>query len=257
MPQEAKVIFSGNSEVPLSVKIPLTQPTGKIRVKQRNSFLEYGNPIAVRKTNIQKNMYVEWQIGYDLLATKENEDKTSICQTFCNNKGECKYAYELSELLFYSVKLGLCDEKTIKCLYDEIREFSEESLFDSVYSIARTKPLSKRINDLDFSEMNVSYPLVVREFSDGCAVEIVIREKQRAVGVQPMLYVCIPIVSLKADLMPVVGRTLKCKEFGLWEIGEKESWLVVELFKIFGMLSKKHQFDVLAILKMLFPKVEC
>ena len=42
MAEDAKVICNANG---LSVSLPLTQPTGKIRVKERSLFSEYGNPV--------------------------------------------------------------------------------------------------------------------------------------------------------------------------------------------------------------------
>ena len=45
----------------VSFVLPLTQPTGKVRIKERNSFCEYGNPVAVRQTPLSLKNYVEWQ----------------------------------------------------------------------------------------------------------------------------------------------------------------------------------------------------
>ena len=39
--QEARFNIDGDR---ISVILPLTQPTGKIRIKERNSFYEYGLP---------------------------------------------------------------------------------------------------------------------------------------------------------------------------------------------------------------------
>ena len=69
---EAKVV---NSESRLFVNLPLTKPTGKIRVKKRSFFAEYGVPIAPRQVPLTQSVYVEWQIGYDLLKSDENVAK--------------------------------------------------------------------------------------------------------------------------------------------------------------------------------------
>ena len=70
-----------------------------------------------------------------------------------------------------------------------------------------------------------------------------------------MLYVCLPITSLRFK-KNIIGRTLDAKETADWVVGADEAALALELFRIFGMLSPKHRFDVLAILKMLFPEIE-
>lgn len=82
--------------------------------------------------------------------------------------------------------------------------------------------------------------------------EIINREKQRAVGVQPMLYLCLPITMLSFNTPQIIGRTLYAKECARWIIQEKEARLALELFYLFSMLSKKHNYDIQAILNMLF-----
>ena len=73
---EDALVAACNNEI--SVILPLTKATGKIRLKLRNSFCEYGVPFASRQTPISLQTYVEWQIGYDLLATSTNANKTSL-----------------------------------------------------------------------------------------------------------------------------------------------------------------------------------
>lgn len=255
MSENAKVIDSATS---LKVSLPLTQPTGKIRVKQRNLFCEYGIPVASRKEVITQSMYVEWQIGYDLLATSENKGNTSINdKTFKNYKGEIKYAYELSEIVLCAYNKGIISEEEIINVVNKINAVNDANLLDVIDSmrITRTNPIECTINDMSFYEMKVSYPLVVHKFGKyDIYAEVINREKQRAVGVQPMLYVCLPIsvITFKSN---VYGRILNVKECGEWIIQRDEALLSLELFRIFGMLSAKHKFDTLAIFKMLFDFV--
>ena len=258
MAEDAKVNYNANG---LSVSLPLTQPTGKIRVKERSLFSEYGNPVAVRQNAVNSNMYVEWQIGYDLLASgsdgEKNAPKTSIKSTFKNYKGESKFAYELSEIVFYSHKMGLITDQDIMDLQRDISSVPDGSLLDVINSmqIKRTVPVATTINGMAFSDMKVSYPLVVHKFGNlDIYAEIINREKQRAVGVQPMLYVCIPMTALRMNPNPI-GRILNSKECGEWVIGAAEAKVALDLFRLFGMLTAKHKFDVQAILKMLFPNV--
>lgn len=198
---------------------------------------------------------MEWQIGYDLLATKDNIDKTTLSdKTFNNYKDKTKFAYELSEIIFYSHRLGLINNSDIKKTHEYIQSISDNNLIDTIDTmrIARTNPIETKINGVDFYEMKVVYPLIVHKFGKyDIYSEVMNREKQRGVGVQPMLYVCIPITELVFVREPL-GRTLEPKECGEWIIGENEAKLALELFRIFGMLSKKHRYDILAILEMLF-----
>ena len=249
---EAKVV---NVEDGLLVNLPLTKPTGKIRVKRRSFFSEYGEPIAPRKVKLSQSCYVEWQIGYDLLASPENAGKTSLKDlTFINYKGEVKYAYELSEIVFYAHRHGLIKDADVARCISDIRAVSDENTFEETSSISRTNPKEVTINGLQFYEMNVSYPLFVHRFGQyEIFAEIMIREKQRAVGTQAMLYVCLPITAMNFSRQ-AIGRTMDAKECAEWRIGREEAALALELFRVFGMLSPKHRHDVMSILEMLFPE---
>lgn len=83
--------------------------------------------------------------------------------------------------------------------------------------------------------------------------EITIREKQRAVGVQPMLYFCFPITELKSD-SSLMGRCANTKEFAYFEINKSNVFIILEMVKIFGMLSPSHQYDTLEILDLIINK---
>lgn len=247
---DAKVIAS-NGEV--YAILPMTRATGKIRLKRRNSFSEYGEPFATRQNKIGLTTYIEWQIGYDLIKNTENSAKTSLPNmAFDNYKGETKYAYELSEIVYYSYKQGMISDTEIKKLKEQIKNIPDEELLENK-KITRSIPIKTKIGGLDYYEMEVSYPLVVHKFGEyDIYAEVINREKQRAVGVQPMLYVCLPITSVEFE-NNVLGRALEAKECSKWKIGDGEAKLALELFRVFGMLSIKHRFDILALLDMLFP----
>lgn len=253
--KEARVIDSKSG---LKVVLPMTQPTGKVRIKERSFFGDYGNPIAARQVALGLNNYVEWQIGYDLEAKTENLSKTSLKNLrFKNYKGVEKYAYELSEMLFWSYRHGLVTGEEIKAAYDKIQSVQEANTFEEMeeMSICRTNPVEATINEMGFYKMTVKYPMLVHKFGQyDIYAEVVIKEKQRAVGTQAMLYVCLPITSLRFK-RNALGRVLDAKETGDWLIGREEGLLSLELFRVFGMLSPKHRFDVLAIFRMLFPNL--
>ncbi len=58
--EDAKVIDEAKG---VFVNLPLTKPTGKIRVKRRSVFSEYGLPVRPRQDSLTQTNYVEWQIG--------------------------------------------------------------------------------------------------------------------------------------------------------------------------------------------------
>jgi len=60
------------SDQTLAVAVPLTSPTGKVRIKRRSCFSEYGAPVAAKQEPFTQLSYVEWQIGYDVVV-EDNE----------------------------------------------------------------------------------------------------------------------------------------------------------------------------------------
>lgn len=75
-------------------------------------------------------------------------------------------------------------------------------------------------------------------------------EKQRAVSIQPVLYVCFPITELHCN-PSLLGRVAESKEYGLLILASKDKDFLLETFKIFGMLSKNHNYDVCEIIKII------
>ncbi|EKK0806375.1 hypothetical protein PKB37_001631 [Campylobacter jejuni] len=83
----------------INIEIPLTQHTGKIRIKERNTFECYGMPVATRQKQFDIRHYVEWQIGYDTTAVNQLISQKNFC--FFGANGNYKTLYELSEIVFY------------------------------------------------------------------------------------------------------------------------------------------------------------
>jgi len=253
------------SENELKVTLPLTKPTGKIRIKERSFFGDYGLPVAGRKQKLGLTNYVEWQIGYDLPVIEpkktkvSNKSKTSLRElTFKSYKNDLKYVYESSEILYYSVKRRLLSFKQIEAAYAKIKNVSEPDTLEmrEDMAVCRTNPQPAKVNGVDFFRMTVKYPMLVHKFGKyDIYAEVAIKEKQKAVGTQAMLYVCLPITSLRFR-KNIIGRTLDLNETADWVVGKKEAALSLEVFRILGMLSPKHRFDALAILETLFPDLK-
>jgi hypothetical protein len=117
--------------------------------------------------------------------------------------------------------------------------------------IKRTYPQNEKINNLDFEILKVEYPQLIHKFKNyEIIAEITIREKQRAVGIQPMLYFCFPITELISDEL-LIGRTAKVKEFAYFKFDKNNAKVILEMIKIFGMLSISHRFDILKIIDLI------
>ncbi len=172
---------------------------------------------------------------------------------FIGANGKTKALYELSEYLYYFTQWGIITESEITNLLAFLQNINDDEFLDarSDLQILRSHPISKKILGVEFYESQVKYPLLVHKFNHfDVLVEIIIKEKQRAVGVQPMLYVCFPITEIHCNPV-LLGRVAESKECGLLILDSKDKNFLLEIFKIFGMLSKNHNYDVCEIIKII------
>lgn len=232
----------------LTVALPLTNPTGKVRVKARKKAQEYGIPHPTRSSPFVRDNYVEWQISYDI-DVERSEMSTLPMVTFKNNKGKTKAIYELSEYLYHFHKWNLIKTTEIQAAIKDIEKLRESDLLSDNpdYGISRTGLTKATINGVVFHRMAVKHPQLVRKIGE-YIIEIVMKEKQRAVGVQPMLFLCIPITKIKAT-NALVGRKAEAKEHGTFVLDNENYKIVLEMMRIFGMLSPPHRADALAIME--------
>ena len=232
------------------VDIPLTTHSGKIRIKSRSMFYEYGLPHATRQRPMDLNNYVEWQISYDL-EDKKKDNTTLPHISFVAANGQKKVLYELSEYLYYFYSWNVITSSELRSTLEFLSEIEEENLLSNHpdCQITRTHPVEKQINNTTFFEMTLKYPQLVYKFGKyEILAEITIREQQRAVGIQPMLYLCFPITDLQVS-ENLIGRTANTKETGQFIIDKSNYRIITEMVRIFGMLSPSHHRDMVEILK--------
>lgn len=238
-------------------EIPLTTASGKIRIKSRNNFYEYGMPVATKQTDFTQKHYVEWQIGYDVdISDYEKLKLTSLPEkVFIGANGKKKALYELSEYLFFFKEEGIISKDEIMHLLSFLERSNEKDFLETSgeFQILRTHPIERKIKDISFCCSEVKYPLLVHKVENfEILVEIVIKEKQKAVGIQPMLYICFPIVDLLCENNEVLlGRKAKTKEVAFLKFGKKHKNFILQSFKIFGILSKNHNIDIKNILRLI------
>lgn len=235
----------------IAYKIPLTTTSGKIRVKERSVINEYGVPVATRLYPLSQRHYIEWQIGYDLVTSEINEEKSTTLpdKQFVGANGKTKSLFELSEIIHYFVQWGVITKQRLENTKSFIVSTDNDLLMDvnPDFVITRSHPISKQLFGINFEKSNVSYPLLIHKFGVfEIITEIIIKEKQRAVGVQPMLYLCFPITELVTD-MPLLNRVANPKETAKFVFSYQNASILLDLLKIFGILSSNHKRDVLAI----------
>ncbi|WP_300856699.1 restriction endonuclease [uncultured Helicobacter sp.] len=121
----------------IRVEIPLTTQSGKIRVKIRNSFYEYGIPTATKEIPFSQKHYIEWQIGYDVdKSDKEKLALSTLQEThFVGANEKNKALYELSEYLYYFVQWGIINKAEIENLCTFLQNLKNEDFIDSRFVV--------------------------------------------------------------------------------------------------------------------------
>lgn len=239
----------------IKVAIPLTKQSGKIRVKKRSILNEHGVPAATRSKCMTSDCYVEWQIGYDV--QKSDEDKANLTtlkdKIFIGYKGVEKYLYELSEYVKYFYDWNIITKDELIDIAESLESLQSNCYFDthSDMAIRRREFQPKTINGIPFLYTVIESPLAVHKFDNyEIITEIEIKSQQRAVGMQPMLYFCFPLTELDEG-SDLIGRISKAKECATFTFDENKKSLLLELLKIFGMLSASHNSDVRSIIKLI------
>lgn len=228
------------SEFIINYELPLTAVAGKVRIKERVTFSDYGLPIAPTQTRINIKHYIEWQIGYDEVVAKDDFH-------FIGANGKHKKLFELSEIVRKFYQNGVISKNILLVLKAQIEQNDE--LIEREMKIMRSNFVPRKIANIDFLEAQISCPLLVYS-DDEFLSEIVVREKQRAVGVQGMLYFCFPVHLLKNanGRRDFLGRCINSKEKGYLEINQSNIHIFLKMLQIFGILSHNHKHDIIEIL---------
>jgi len=231
----------------LIVKLPLTNPTGKIRVKRRGRTSNYGIPIATRKESFKENDYVEWRISY---ATDNPPINSKVEDVRLNGR----IGFELTKLLCKGIKLRLLlnsDIQEIKSFVDNVQ--CSDTLEENERILREDSKLEVKGGFKKFIEKS---PLFIKINEEkGYFVEIILEHKQKAVGLQAMVHLCIYITQLKdGDGKLLIGRTARPREFGILEITSENKEIIIDVVKAFAIASWQHRNDIQSILQQVVSK---
>ncbi len=231
----------------LIVKLPLTTPTGKIRVKRREVSSNYALPIATRKEPFRENDYVEWQISY---ATDNPPNGSGVEDVRLNSQ----VGFELTKLLCEGIKCGILLNDDIQEIKSFINEVKQDDTLEENEKILREDSRSEVKGG--FKKFVEKAPLFIKNnIEKGYFVEIILMHKQRAVGLQAMVYLCIYIVKLKDENgESLIGRAARANEFGILEITSENKEIIVDVVKAFAVASWQHRNDIESILNKVVSK---
>ena len=235
----------------LTIKVPLTSK-GKFRCKNRKKSTEFGKVFAPKKTNFTEESYVEWQIGYDVKITDISKKRTSLQKyDFTGANGSKKYLYELSEIIWKLCKLNLITKKEISDLYKEVNNYS--MFLQKNFQIKMIEDSYEIINNKKAKKSDIKLPTFTfdDDIKDELYTEISISKQQYAAGVQPMLYVIIPLQAFD-NANKILGNNSSSIPQGIYTVSTKEKAKnFLKIMSYFGLCSENHQHDVLEILKII------
>ena len=223
------------------VRLPLTDVTGKVRVKEKTSD-GFGLPVAPMKTTLGKKHYLEWQIGYD---TPNANDATVVPQIKFTRKGETKYGHELSKIVFESVQLGLLSTNDLQRELAALRKISTNDFEES--RVVEVEVSTNATAD-GFQSAVQRLPQFTKTTPHG-SVQIQLKQKQRAVGYQAMIYVCLPMSEVLAmDGSPRKAGAAKSKETIYYDFNRENAAFLLDVIHAFGRASAQHNEDIQKIL---------
>lgn len=229
--------------------IPATN-SGKFRFKKRKNRLDFGETFSTRECLFDEQAYLEWQIGYDVPVKDVGGEKNTKLnkKSFIGSNGKIKYPYELSEIFWTAIELNLISKEEVKCLLDEIRKYTQ-FIDEKVISVEHHSKLS--INGVHFEETSIKLPtLFMVETLDETQIEVSIQKQQYASGVQPMVYFCIPLKSFM-NSSDILGKSSISGDKLKYVINQSNVQNLLNLMKVFGMVSKRHNHDIVQIIQTL------
>lgn len=230
------------------ISLPVTTPTGKIRVKRPvKDFLS--EPVACRSKPIENTDYLEWQISY---YTDSLQEPSVVKNVVLNKPQGVRYGCELTCLLVESRKSGLLSQEKFKELESLVKTPLDAGIEELEKIRREADALAETIaTGYGFTRHYLRVPNYLKE-TGAYSVEIKIAHKQKAAGNQAMIYVNLPIKLCQSQSSaPLVGRCAEKAEKADYIIDCKNVGVVFDVIVAFALASVDHRND----LKMIFEKL--
>ena len=159
--------------------------------------------------------------------------------------GETKYGHELSKILCEGVRLGVLSTN------DLIRELEAlKTVPPAGFEESRPVQIEADTNAAPdgFQRAVQRVPQFTKTTPQGW-VQIQLKQKQRAVGYQAMVYVCLPMDDvLTPDGSPRPPGPAKSKETVYYDFNRENAAFLLDIIQAFGLASQPHNDDMRTIL---------
>ena len=235
-------VFVSENYGSVRVRLPLTYLTGKVRVKEK-AFSSIGIPVAPTKTLLGDKFYIEWQIGYDIPDTNS---PTVVPEIKFTRNGETKYGHELSRIIFDAVQIGVLSTNDLAREIEALKKIQPSEFEENQPMQVET---STNIAANGFQGSIQRLPEFIKTTPHG-SVQIQLKQKQRAVGFQAMVYVCLPmnqVLDMKGNVRQP-GPALP-KETVYYDFNADNAAFILDIVHAFGIASQQHNDDIRQILE--------
>ncbi len=223
------------------VRLPLTDVTGKVRVK----FLTtngLSRSVAPSQSPLGPGYYLEWQIGYDSPTTNS---PSSVPEIHFKRQGQTKFGHELAKIILESIRTGVLSTNDLTWELAVLKTIPATA-FEENQPMEVETFTNRGIAGFQRSVQHI--PQFTKTTPDG-SVQIQLKQKQRAVGLQAMVYVCLPLEKV-LDTNGAARSTspAKPKETVFYEFNRQNAALIIDIIQAFGMASQQHNEDIQNIL---------
>lgn len=232
----------------VAVRLPLTAPAGKTRVKRPRADAESA-AVACRAAPMRDGDYLEWQISY---YTDNAADAAAVPGVTLRKNGKEFYGCEFIRLLAEARRMGVLprrrlDEALALAAVPPAGGFAEE---EPAARAAAPRPGALLASGFHRFELRV--PAYLKSAARH-AVEIKIARRQRAVGNQAMVFVHLPLAHCRPldGRAPFAGRIAEAKELAEYRIGADNVGLLSDVAAAFLFASAQHREDLRALLAQL------
>lgn len=243
---EYKLVRITPTEQAVRVRLPLTDVSGKVRPKERTPD-GYGEPLAPTKTALGAKHYLEWQISYD---TREADAPNVVKEVQFIRRGDTKFGAELSKILVDALRQGVISTNDLFRERDRLAKLAEVTLEEREGVTTEKTPLDAKGGALPagFTRWTQKVPQFLRETEHGW-IQIQLKPRQRAVGNQAMVYVCLPMTQvLASDGKLRTPGPAKTKETVFYDFTRTNAGFLLDVVRAFAIASRQHNEDMAQIL---------
>ncbi len=231
----------------IRVSLPITTPTGKVRVK-RPIPGQASEPVACRSVPLAADDHLEWQISYD---TDSLNEPSVLRHVILNKPQGVRYGCELVCLLAQAKAIGILDAAAYAALEQTVFAPLAQGIEETEQIQREPDPAARTLATRHgFSRHHLRIPNYLKT-TDSYGVEIKIAHKQRAVGNQAMIYVNLPLHRCASQSsLPLIGRPAQALEQVDYVIDAAPVSPITDTLTTFVLASARHHADLQAIFRL-------